>query len=282
MMTNKVNYKLISQNKKIILHIALILVSIVMILPFLWMFLTAFKTQTEVTQINPFVFFPKKFQTEAFVNVFHNYDWILLYTNTLLFMFWRCICAVVTASMAGYAFGRLKFRGKNIAFSLVLLQMMVPSQIFVIPQYAMVSRLGLNNTMLSLVFPGLVTAFGTFLLRQVYRNLPRELEEAAILDGCNIGQRFLFVMAPLTKPALIALTIFTALFAYKDLMWPMVVASKKNILTLAPALAKMQGQFATKYPDLMAAALLASIPMIAVYILFQRKFMASIARTGGK
>ena len=89
-------------------------------------------------------------------------------------------------------------------------------------------------------------------------------------------------MAPLTKPALIALTIFTALFAYKDLMWPMVVASKKNILTLAPALAKMQGQFATKYPDLMAAALLASIPMIAVYILFQRKFMASIARTGGK
>lgn len=278
----KLKNKIYAMNKKVLLHSVLLLVSAIMLLPFFWMILTAFKTQTEVTQVNPFIFFPKKFQTEAFINVLHNYNWLSLYINTLLFMFWRCLCAVITASMAGYAFGRLKFRGKNIAFSLVLLQMMVPSQIFVIPQYAMISKLGLNNTMFSLVFPGLVTAFGTFLLRQVYRNLPKELEEAAILDGCNIGQRFLFVMAPLTKPSLIALTIFTALFAYKDLMWPMIVASRKDILTLAPALAKMQGQFATKYPDLMAAALFASVPMIAVYVLFQRKFMASIARTGGK
>ena len=189
----KTKYSLLVPGQKVALHGLLILIAITMILPFAWMLLTAFKSQTEVTQVNPFVIFPKIWHKEAFLNAFHNYNWLQLYVNTLLFMFWRCVCAIVTASMAGYAFGRLHFKGKNIAFSLVLLQMMVPSQIFIIPQYAMISKLGLNNTMFALVFPGLVTAFGTFLLRQVYRSLPSELEEAAILDGCNIGQRFLYL-----------------------------------------------------------------------------------------
>ena len=192
------------------------------------------------------------------------------------------LCAVVTATTAGYAFGRLKFRGRNLGFALVLFQMMVPVQIFIIPQYLMITKIHMANTIFALVFPGLVTAFGTFLLRQAYMGLPKDLEEAARLDGCNIGQTFLFVMAPLTRSAMVALGIFTAVFAFKDLMWPMIINTDKNMLVLSSALAKMQGQYTTKYPELMAASLIACLPMIVIYLIFQKQFIEGIATSGGK
>ena len=185
-------------------------------------------------------------------------------------------------TIAGYAFARLNFKGKNLMFGLVLFQMMIPSQIFIIPQYVMVSKLGWTNSMLGLLFPGLVSAFGTFLLRQAYMGLPKELEEAARLDGCNIGQTFLFIMAPLTKSSMVALGIFTAVFAYKDLMWPMIVCPDTNQTTLASALSKMQGQFSSNNPELMAAALIACLPMIVIYVIFQKQFIEGIATSGGK
>lgn len=197
-------------------------------------------------------------------------------------IFWRVLCAVLTATMAGYALGRLKFFGKTFVFYLILFQMMVPGQLFIIPQYVIISKLELNNTMFALVFPGLVTAFGTFLLRQSYMALPKDLEEAARLDGCNIPQTFLFIMAPLTRSAMVALGIFTALFAYKDLMWPMIVNPSPEAMTLSAALAKMQGQYAVKFPELMAASLIASIPMIIIYLVFQKHFIQGIATSGGK
>ena len=160
--------------------------------------------------------------------------------------------------------------------------MMVPNQVFLIPQYLMVSRMGMLNTIFALVFPGLVTAFGTFLLRQGFMGLPKDLEEAARLDGCNIGQTFLFVMMPLMRSSMVALGIFTALFAYKDLMWPMIVNTDKDMLVLSSALAKMQGQYVVKFPELMAASLIACVPMIVLYILFQKQFIEGIATSGGK
>ncbi len=279
---HKMNRKKGTIGKLATSHIFLILVSITMLVPFLWMLFTAFKSNTEATSMNPFYILPREWRPDAFVTVLGNYDFGRLYLNTILLIIFRVLCAVLTATMAAYALGRLNFFGKNLAFGLVLLQMMVPSQIFVIPQYVMVSKMGMTNTLFGLVFPGLVTAFGTFLLRQAYMSLPRDLEEAAKLDGCNIGQTFFYIMAPLTKSSMVALGIFTALFAYKDLMWPMIVAPAKEWSTLAPALAKMQGQFTTKYPELMAASLLACVPMIVIYLIFQKQFIQGIATTGGK
>ena len=192
----------------------------------------------------------------------------------------RVAAAVLTATMAAYAFARLNFKGKNFMFSLVLFQMMVPGQIFIIPQYLMVSKMGLLDTVFALIFPGLVTAFGTFLLRQAYLGLPKDLEEAARLDGCNIGQTFLYIMAPLTRSGMVALGIFTAVFAYKDLMWPMIC--NKTVMPLSAALAKMQGQYTNNYPQLMAASLLACVPMIVIYLIFQKQFIEGIATSGGK
>ena len=117
----------------------------------------------------------------------------------------------------------------------------------------MVSEIGMLNTIFSLVFPGLVTAFGTFLMRQAYMGLPKDLEDAARLDGCNIGQTFLYVMLPLTKSSMVALGIFTALFGFKDLMWPLIANTEQSSMPLAAALAKIQGQFSANYPELMAA-----------------------------
>ncbi len=268
--------------EKIVIHIILIIFSIIMIMPFLWMILTAFKTVAEATSVSPFVIFPSKWRTDAFKTVWNNMNFFALYKNTLLLILFRVICACLTATMAGYAFGRLEFKGRDFMFSLVLFQMMIPAQIFIIPQYLMVSSLGMTNSIFALVFPGLVTAFGTFLLKTAYMGLPVSLEEAARLDGCNVFQTFLQIMMPLTRSSMVALGIFTAVFAYKDMMWPLIVNSSADKMPLAAALATMQGQYASNYPQLMAAALIACIPMVVIYLIFQKQFIEGIATSGGK
>ena len=267
---------------KILTHIVLIIMSFIMLVPFAWMILTALKTNQESISVNPFYILPHNgWHWENFATVWKSYNFLILYKNTLLMIFWRVVCACLTATMAGYAFGRLKFPGKNFLFSLVLIQMMVPAQIFIIPQYLMVN-MGMLNSMFGLVFPGLVTAFGTYLLKTGYEGLPKDLEEAAMIDGCNIGQRFTRIMMPLTRSSMVSLGIFTAVFAFKDLMWPMIVCTNATTTTLSAGLAKMQGQYGSEYPTMMAAATLAVLPMVIIYVIFQKQFVEGIATSGGK
>ena len=268
---------------KVIMYVILTIMAFIMLVPFVWMILTAVKTNQEAISVAPFYIFPQKgWHWENFATVWKSYNFLILYKNTLLMIFFRVVCACLTATMAGYAFGRLHFPGKNLMFSLVLIQMMIPSQIFIIPQYLMVSKLGLLNTTAGLVFPGIVTAFGTYLLKTGDEGLPMDLEEAAGLDGCNIGQKFLKIMMPLTRSSMVSLGIFTALFAFKDLMWPMIVCTNSATTTLSAGLAKMQGQYGSDYPSMMASAVLAVIPMIVIYIIFQKQFVEGIATSGGK
>ncbi len=267
----------------IMIHTFLIVGSAAMLLPFAWMVLTAFKTRSESISVNPFYIFPAHgWHFENFVQVWNSYNFLVLYKNTLIMIALRVLCACLTATLAGYSFGRLKFPFKNFFFALILVQMMVPGQIFIIPQYLIVSRLHMMNTQFALVLPGAVTAFGTYLCKQGYQSLPSSLEEAAELDGANIGQRFLYVMLPLTRSSLVSLGIFTALFAYKDLMWPMIVAPKTNCTTLTAALSRLQGQFTSNYPQLMAGAVMAVVPMLILYLIFQKQFVEGIATSGGK
>lgn len=266
----------------ILLHIVLIIGACIMIMPFLWMVLTSLKTVSESTSMNPFIFFTETFQWENFQTVIRQNDFLRLYFNTFAMMFFRVLCAVLFSAMAAYAFARLSFPGRNFLFGLVLFQMMVPAQIFIVPQYLMVDKMGLRNSIFALVFPGLVSAFGTFLLRQFFMGLPKELEESARLDGCNIWQTFWKVMLPLTKSGLVALGIFTALFSFKDLMWPLIVNTNSDAATLSSALAKISSAYSVNYPQLMAAAVLAIWPMLLVYIIFQKQFIEGIATSGGK
>ena len=268
---------------KTVIYIILTVMAFIMLVPFAWMILTALKTNQEAISVSPFYIFPHNgWHWENFVTVWKSYNFVVLYKNTLLMIFFRVVCACLTATMAGYAFGRLRFPCKNFMFSLVLIQMMIPSQIFIIPQYLMVSNLHLLNTTAGLVFPGIVTAFGTYLLKTGYQGLPKDLEEAAGIDGCNIGQKFLLIMMPLTRSAMVSLGIFTALFAFKDLMWPMIVCTNSETTTLSAGLAKMTGQYGSDYPAMMAGAVLAVIPMVLIYVIFQKQFVEGIATSGGK
>jgi len=251
-----------------------------MVMPFVWMVLTSFKSVTEATQMNPFVFFPTKWRFENYIDVIKQNNFLRLYYNTFSMIFWRVVCAVAFSSMAGYAFARLRFPGRDFCFGIVLFQMMIPTQVFIIPQYLMVDKLGARNTVFALVFPGLVSAFGTFLMRQFFRSIPAELEQAARIDGCSIGQTFALIMLPLVRSGLVALSIFTALFAFKDLMWPLIVNSSTDYATLASALAKIQSAYTVKYNILMAASVLAIWPMIIIYFIFQKQFMQSVTTSG--
>ena len=255
--------------------------AVLMIFPFLWMLLTSFKSAGESVQIPPTIL-PKEWLADNYEKALIALCFIKLYTNTVLLILFRVTCAVAFSSAAGFAFAKLKFRGKNLLFSLVIMQMMLPSQIFIIPQYQMLAKMGLTNSIFALVFPGLVSAFGTFFLRQAYMGIPDELGEAAYLDGCTKWQTFTKVMMPLTKASMAALTIFTAVFAYADLMWPLIANTDINMMTLSAGLSTLRGQFTTNYPVLMAGSMLAMIPMVILYLVFQKQFIEGIAMTGGK
>ena len=265
----------------IVTYTALVLGSVTMIFPFLWMLLTSFKTQSEAMAIPPKIL-PSSWELTNFFTALQSLPFTNLYLNTGLMILFRVICAVVFSSMAGYAFAKLNFPGKNLLFGLVLMQMMLPSQIFIIPQYQMLAKMGATNSIFALVFPGLVSAFGTFFLRQAYMGIPNEIAEAAYLDGCNKWQTFIKVMFPLTGSSMAALAIFTAVFAYADLMWPLICNTDLNMMTLSAGLSTLNGQYTTNFPVLMAGSLLAMIPMLILYLLFQKQFIEGIAMTGGK
>ena len=274
----------LKKKKKIttaLVYLVLAAGAVLMIFPFVWMLLTSFKSMAESMRIPPTIL-PAQWLIQNYTDALESLPFIRLYINTALLILLRVICAVAFSSAAGYAFAKLKFPGKNAFFSLVLIQMMLPSQIFIIPQYQMLAKLSLTNTIFALVFPGLVSAFGTFFLRQSYMGIPDELGEAAYLDGCTRWQTFTKVMMPLTKASMAALTIFTAVFAYADLMWPLIANTDLNMMTLSAGLSTLRGQFTTNYPMLMAGSMLAMIPMVILYLVFQKQFIEGIAMTGGK
>ena len=270
----KMNYR---SRSRLLIHIILLIGAFVMIFPFVWMILTSFKSNGESLLIPP-TFLPRVWLTENYSEVTRTLPFGWLYINTLLLMLLRIICALVFSSMAGFAFAKLRFPFKRFFFFLVLTQMMLPNQIFIIPQYQMLANMGQLNTIFALLFPGLVSAF----LRQFYMSLPNVLSEAAVLDGCNTFQVFFRIMLPLTKTAMMALAVFTAVFAYSDMMWPLIVNSNIKMMTLSAGISSMQGQYTTKYPILMAGSTLAMIPMLVLYLLFQRQFIEGIALTGTK
>jgi multiple sugar transport system permease protein len=270
-------------NKKssILIHTVLIIGAAAMILPFLWMILTSIKSVGEAVQVPPKIF-PSTPKWDNYSAVLNILPFAKFYLNTMLMLIGRVIGSVLFSAMAAYACARLNFPGKNIFFGLVLFQMMIPSQIFIVPQFLLVQKLGLLNTVSALIIPGIVSAFGTFLLRQFFMGLPKELEEAAKLDGCNIWQTFYKIMLPLSRSGLIALSIFTALFGFKDLMWPLIVNMSLEKMSLSAGLASLQGQFTTNYPQLMSGSLLAIWPMLLIFIIFQKRFIEGIATSGGK
>lgn len=262
-------------------YLALGIGCVIMVFPFIWSVLTSLKTLNECLQIPPRLF-PEKLLFSNYGDVVNAYPFAKFFFNTLGMILIRLAVTLLISSMAAYAFARMHFWGKGLLFIVCLIPMMVPSQIFIYPQYMIAVKLKLTNTVWGLALPGLASTFGIFMLRQYFMTIPDALEEAAILDGCNPGQIYLRIMLPLTKTGLVSLGIFTALFAYKDLLWPLICNTKIDAMTLSSGLAYLQGQYVTNYPQLMAGSVIAMFPMIVIFIIFQKQFVSGIATTGLK
>jgi multiple sugar transport system permease protein len=266
---------------KIIIHLLLVFGALLMIAPFLWMVLTSIKTFGESTQVPP-VIIPSEIQWSNFTKVFSTLPFTMFYWNTIFTTIFKTLGQLVFCSLAAYAFARIHFPGRNVLFVLILSVLMVPQQAYLIPQYLIMVELEWLNSLKALIVPGVTSAFGTFLLRQFFLSLPSELEDAAKLDGCNHFQIYWRIMLPLAKPGLIALAIFVILWSWNDLMWPLIVNSSPDKMPLSAGLASLQGQYVTEFPVLMAGALLATWPMILVFIFLQKYFVEGIALSGTK
>lgn len=263
------------------LHIILVLSSVITIGPFLWMLLTSFKTFEESVLIPP-TLLPAAWNLDNYRIVVGKFPFPLFYLNTFAMVAMSIIGQLVICSMAAYAFARLEFPGRNVLFTLCLALLMVPGQIFLVPHYDIMVRLKLTDTVTALWLPKIFSAFGTFMLRQFFMGQPKSLDEAAKIDGCSYFGIYFRILLPLVKPALVSLAILTALSAFKDLMWPLIVNNSMTKMTLSAGLAMLIGEHTTYYPQVMAGSALAIWPMILLFLLFQRQFIEGIAMTGIK
>lgn len=266
---------------KIRTHIFLILAAFVAFGPFIWMFLTSIKTYEETIQI-PLKFFPEVVQWVNYAIISNKLNFPQLYFNTIVVTIMMIIGQLLIVTICAYAFDRLRFPGKNILFLGMLALMMVPGQIFIIPRFKMMVHLGLTDSLVGLVLPGLFNIFGVFLMRQFFSTIPKELDEAARIDGCGYFRIYWDVLLPLVKPALTTLAILAMLGTWKDLMWPLINNSSASKMTLAAGLAMLIGEHTTYYEQVMAGGVIAVIPLIVLFVIFQKQFVEGIAHSGIK
>ncbi|MEV4619139.1 carbohydrate ABC transporter permease [Asanoa sp. NPDC049573] len=263
------------------LHLILAIAAAIMVVPFVWQILTVFKSTAEVTRIPPTIL-PHGYSLHSFETFFRTVPFWSMFAVSAGALVLRVGGQVIVAALAGYAFARIPFRARGLLLGVFLAMLMVPSQLFLIGQYGLIRDLKLLDTLPALAIPGLFSAFGTFLMRQAFRGMPDDYEEAARLDGANPVQVFWHIMLPMARPTVAALAVLTGLYSWNDLLWPLIVSPSGENRPLSVGLAGLQGQFGTDYPTLMAGAFVCSIPLVAVFLFLQRQFFAGIAGSGIK
>jgi multiple sugar transport system permease protein len=263
------------------IHVVLGIGGFVMAFPFVWQIIMSLSTNAQVTSPTP-VFWPGQLQWHNFTDVFAR----LPFFNQLMTSIWvtliRTFAQIILCTLAGYAFARMRFRGRAVILGVVLSILLVPSQVYLISQYQIVQGLGWLDTLAGIVAPGLFSAFGTFLMRTAFLNMPAELEEAARMDGANPFQTFWRIMLPLARPSISVLAITTVLWSWNELLWPLVVSTRAEDMPLAAGLATLSSDRTINYPVLMAASLMAMAPVLIMFIVLQRRVIDGLASSGLK
>ncbi|MBM7693791.1 multiple sugar transport system permease protein [Peribacillus deserti] len=260
----------------IILAIGGLLVAI----PFIWMILSAFKTESEVVQIPP-TLFPNEFTMENFQNLFKNMNFSVYLKNTIVIVLWSFVGLFLNA-MAGYAFAKFEFRGREKLFYLVLATMMIPGQVTMIPVYLILNEMNLTNTMAGIVLPSLVGAFGIFLFRQFMSTIPDELLEAARLDGASELRVFVQIVLPMSKPIIAVQGILTFIAGWNSFLWPLIIANDESLYTLSVGLSLLKGQYGGNFALQMAGSTFMVVPIILIFILFQKHIIDGYTISGMK
>ena len=267
--------------KRVLLYVTLSLAAFLFLLPVLWMLFASVKPEGTIIS-NPSQLFPTHFTLENYTAALQAIPFARQFLNTVIFAGSVTILSLLFDSMTAYALARLKFPGKRLLFLLVLLFLMMPTQITLIPVYQLLAHLGLINTFPGLIIPRATNAFGIFFLRQFFIGIPRDLSEAARIDGAHEFRIYWSVVMPLARPALLTLGLFHFMFNWNDLLWPLIISTSTDMATLPAGLALFSGQHVVQYGLLMAGSTMAMLPMLLAFLLVQRKFIQGIATTGFK
>jgi multiple sugar transport system permease protein len=253
--------------------------AVITLIPVVWMVLSAFKSAAEVAA-DPPTWFPESLRWQNFEDAWNFAPFGRFLVNSVVMAGGIAVLQVATSAMAAYAFARLRFPGRDALFYIYLGTLIIPHQVTVIPQFLIVRELGWIDSYAGLIIPQAFTAFGVFLLRQFFLGIPFELEEAARIDGASRWGCFWRIILPLSGPALAALAVFAFMFHWNNLLWPLVVANTDKTIPVAVGLTRFQGEHGTDWELLMAASVIATIPVLLVYFAAQRWFVQGIATSG--
>ena len=269
------------QGSHVVAHLVLGSGALLMAFPFVWQIIMSLSTNAEVQSVTPTIW-PETLQWGNYAEVFRQLPFLSQLQTSVTITVVRTLAQILFCTLAGYAFARMHFRGKNVLLVMVLSILMVPSQVYLLSQYQLVQNLGLLNTFGGLVLPGLFSAFGTFLMRTAFLAMPKELEEAARLDGANPLQVFWRVMLPLSRPTMSVLAITASLWSWNELLWPLVVSTFSESMPLSAGLATLVSDRTVDYPVVLAASLMAMAPILILFIVLQRRVIDGLASSGLK
>lgn len=267
--------------RRVLLYIVLILIAVIMVVPFLWMLSTSLKTQYDAVKIPP-VWIPDPPQWENYVKLFTEQPMFQFMLNTIKIVFFVVLGQLFFSSLAAYSFARISFKGRNVVFFFYIATLMVPGQVTMIPTYLMFAKAGLTDNHLALILPAFFSAFGVFLLRQFFMSLPRELEEAAEIDGCNPFMTYWRIMLPLVVPAMLTLGVFTLMNTWNDYMGPLIYLSSPEKYTMTLGIAYFKGVYTTQWNLVMAGSIVSVVPILIAFLCAQKYFIEGIAFSGVK
>ena len=264
-------------------YVPLVLLAVVIIAPLIFILVTSFKTRAEATSTPP-TWIPREITGQAYDEILGSdstpvFRWFL---NSMIAALSNAALVVATSALAAYPLARMEFRGKRIVFGLILATLFIPPVILIIPNYLIVGELQWLDTLTAVIVPTAASAFGVFFLRQFFSTLPRELEEAALIDGANWFQTFWRIVLPLSRPALVTLGLLAFLTNYNDFLWPVYVLFSPESQTLPAGLSTLQEANAVRYDLMMAGAVIASVPVLIIYVLAQRYIIEGVSRSGLK
>jgi len=272
--------------KKVFSYFILTIFGLTMVLPFIWMISTSFKEAIEVFTEDPLnwkTWIPRNFVWQNYLEVFKVLPFLRFYFNSIVVAVCVTLGVVVSSSLAGYAFSRLNFVGRDKIFFAYLATMMIPGAVVIIPVFILMRYLGWIDSYKALIIPAMFTAYGTFMLRQFFMTLPKDLEDAAKIDGCGFFGIFCKIILPLSKPALATLTVFTFIGNWQSLLWPLLVTNSIKMFTVPIGLAYFQSQYyLVNWTLLMAASAMAIVPIIIIFLFAQKFFIEGIKLEGIK
>jgi multiple sugar transport system permease protein len=266
----------------VIQHLLLLAGGLIVIFPFVWMILTAFKTNPEATDIQGFHLFPKVWQWQNFTELFQKQPMARYYLNSVIYSLLRSIPSIFFAALTGFAIAKMPFKGKGIIWFLVLATLIVPFQVRLIPLADMIFGWGLRNEYWGVILPGLMEPFGIFLFAQACRAIPTSLLEAARLDGCSAWQQFIHVVIPLLIPTIAAYSIIIFMWSWGEFLWSFIVITTPDKMPLEVGIKGFSGEHYASVVQMMAAATVAVLPVIAVFLAMQRQFIKGMTLSGLK